>query len=62
MTYNEILSHSLPFLTAINSEINKIRILEAGGNPNGDEENSMEEVESKLPDSTFYGTLNGLMK
>lgn len=72
MSYNEILRHSLPFLNALNNQINRIRIIEAGGDPdrNYDDEDmesapsycNNNEVESTLPDSMFYGQLNALLK
>lgn len=72
MSYNEILRHSLPFLNAFCKQINRIRIIEAGGDPdrNYDDEDiesvpsyhDKNEVESTLPDSVFYGQLNALLK
>lgn len=72
MSYNEILRHSLPFLNALNNQINRIRIIEAGGDPDrsyDDEDmesapaySDIDEVESTLSDSIFYGQLNALLK
>lgn len=71
MSYAEILSHSLPFLEAIGSEINRIRIIEAGGDPDRDydEENKNGTGNGySVPDNCgesdalFYGTLNELLR
>lgn len=72
LSYREILRHSLPFLIALNNQVNRIRIIEAGGDPdrNYDDEDtesvpsyqSKNEEESTLPDSVFYGQLNALLK
>ena len=71
MSYAEILSHSLPFLEAISSEINRIRIIEAGGNPDRDDEkgsenhspsNSGKKALSGESDALFYGRLNDLLR
>lgn len=71
MSYAEILSHSLPFLEAISSEINRIRIIEAGGNPDRDDDegsennspnNSDKMTESGESDALFYGRLNELLR
>lgn len=73
MTFGEITSHSMPFLNAICSQVNRIRIIEAGGNPDKTEDDEgnipysrshkdYDEVESGLSDADFYGQLNALMK
>lgn len=71
MSYSEILSHSLPFLEAISGEINRIRIIEAGGNPdrddddenkNGTENNYSVPYNCGESDDLFYGTLNELLR
>ena len=71
MSYTEILSHSLPFLEAISGEINRIRIIEAGGNPDHDEDEENKngtENNYSVPDNCgesddlFYGTLNELLR
>ena len=75
MSYTEILSHSLPFLEAMSGEINRIRIIEAGGNPDRDDDedteseiterpsrNNSKNVECNEPDDLFYGTLNELLR
>lgn len=71
MSYTEILSHSLPFLEAMSGEINRIRIIEAGGNPDrDDEEGNKNDTENNYSvsdncgesDSVFYGTLNELLR
>lgn len=71
MTYREILSHSLPFLHAFCGQINRIRIIEAGGDPDRSyDENegdtpyyrNNDEVESTLSDAEFYGQLNALLR
>lgn len=71
MSYTEILSHSLPFLEAMSGEINRIRIIEAGGNPDRDEDEENKngtENGNSVPencgesDSVFYGTLNELLR
>lgn len=71
MSYTEILSHSLPFLEAMSGEINRIRIIEAGGNPDRDDEEENKngtENNYSVPencgesDSVFYGTLNELLR
>ena len=61
----------MPFLNVMSKQINRIRILETGGNPyntNDDTENSVvpsrenhDEEESTLPDELFYGQLNALL-
>lgn len=72
MTYEEIFSHSMPFLNAMAKQINRIRIIEAGCNPDKTddetENNSAvpskenhDEEESTLPDELFYGQLNALL-
>lgn len=71
MSYAEILSHSLPFLEAISNEINRIRIIEAGGDPdrdydkenkNGTENNYSVPENCGESDAVFYGTLNELLR
>lgn len=69
MSYTEILSHSLPFLEAMSGEINRIRIIEAGGNPDRDYDNENgTENGNSVPencgesDAVFYGTLNELLR
>lgn len=72
MSYAEILSHSLPFLEAISSEINRIRIIEAGGDPDRDydEENengtengySVPNDNCGESDDMFYGRLNEMLR
>ena len=71
MSYTEILSHSLPFLETMSGEINRIRIIEAGGNPDRDDEEenkSGTENGNSVPencgesDAVFYGTLNELLR
>lgn len=77
MTYEEIFSHSMPFLNAMTKQVNRIRIIEAGGNPDKtDDENDVNdenkvfstsknknyiEEESTLSDADFYGQLNSLL-
>lgn len=72
MTYEEIFSHSMPFLNAMEKQINRIRIIEAGCNPdkaNDDTESNNvipssenhNEEESALSDELFYGQLNALL-
>lgn len=75
MTYEEIFSHSMPFLNAMTKQVNRIRIIEAGGNPDKtndeNEDNSTSqsaskskdyiEEESTLSDADFYGQLNSLL-
>ena len=75
MTYEEIFSHSMPFLNAMTKQVNRIRIIEAGGNPdktNDENENNNTthsaskskdyiEEESTLSDADFYGQLNSLL-
>lgn len=75
MTYEEIFSHSMPFLNAMTKQVNRIRIIEAGGNPDKtDDENEDNntthsasknkdyiEEESTLSDADFYGQLNSLL-
>lgn len=70
MTYAEILSHSLPFLEALSSGINRIRIIELGGNPDPDDEEDKNGTENNYSvpedcgesDALFYGTLNELLR
>lgn len=71
MSYDEILSHSLPFLEAISGEINRIRIIEAGGNPDRDDDEdtgsefsggSGKNTECNEPDNLFYGRLNDMLR
>lgn len=71
MTRDEIFSYSLPYLEAISNEINRIRIIEAGGDPDRDydEENKNgTENDHSVPDNcgesdaVFYGTLNELLR
>ena len=71
MTYAEILSHSLPFLESLSSGINRIRIIELGGNPDSDDEGDNKngtENNYSVPencgesDALFYGTLNELLR
>lgn len=71
MSYAEILSHSLPFLEAISSEINRIRIIEAGGDPdrdydkenkNGTENNYSVPENCGESDDMFYGRLNEMLR
>lgn len=63
MTYEEILRHSLPFLNAFNDKISRLRIIEAGGNPDGD--NSDNEIaadnehESPMSSGNFFSMVNG---
>lgn len=72
MTYEEIFSHSMPFLNTMAKQINRIRIIEAGCNPDktdDDTENNNvipsrenhDEEESTLSDAAFYGQLNALL-
>lgn len=75
MTYEEIFSHSMPFLNAMTKQVNRIRIIEAGGNPDKtndeNEDNNTThsasknkdyiEEESTLSDADFYGQLNSLL-
>ncbi len=73
MTYDEIFSHSMPFLNAMAKQINRIRIIEAGGNPDKTNDDDTEsnsvipsrknyaEEESTLSDAAFYGQLNALL-
>lgn len=75
MTYEEIFSHSMPFLNAMTKQVNRIRIIEAGGNPdktNDENENNNTthsaskskdyiEEESTLSDADFYGQLNSFL-
>ena len=75
MTYEEIFGHSMPFLNAMTKQVNRIRIIEAGGNPDKTDDENEEnntthsaskskdyiEEESTLSDADFYGQLNSLL-
>lgn len=62
MTYEEILSHSLPFLNAFNNNISRLRIIEAGGIPEGEENQNTadSEFESPLSSGDFFNMVNGV--
>lgn len=63
----------MPFLNAMKKQIDRIRIIEAGGNPDKTNDDNTEsnnviptrenyaEEESILSDATFYGQLNALL-
>ena len=70
MTRSEIMGHSMPYLEAISGQINRIRMIEAGFNPDADKEENesspapspkYDEEESNLSDAEFYGKLNELL-
>lgn len=74
MTSSEIMGHSMPYLEAICGQVNRIRMIEAGFNPDADKNQSSEgnesspapshnyaEEESHLSDAEFYGRLNELL-
>lgn len=72
MTYEEIFSHSMPFLNTLTKQINRIRIIEAGCNPDKTDDatessnvipsrENHDEEESTLSDELFYGQLNALL-
>lgn len=66
MTYEEVMSHSLPFLSAVNYEIMRLRIIEAGGNPDKEDDgtettaSSYDETESTMSTDDFFAAVNGL--
>ena len=72
MTREEIFSHSLPYLEAMSSEITRIRIIEAGGNPDRDDEEDRKngtERDYSVPndncgesDDMFYGRWNEMLR
>lgn len=70
MTQGEIMEHSMPYLEAISGQVNRIRMIEAGINPDADREENedspapspkYDEEESHLSDAEFYGRLNELL-
>lgn len=71
MTINGLFERSLPFLIALYEQVNRVRMIEAGIDPehycNDNEEYSSSyscnnEEESTLSDAEFYGQLNALMR
>ena len=71
MSVDELYTHSLPLLSALHEQIMRIKMIDAGidpDNPYSDNEEytspktAKNEVESTLPDSVFYGQLNALLK
>ena len=42
MTGGEIMSHSMPYLEAVCGQVNRIRMIEAGFNPDADKNQSSE--------------------
>lgn len=61
MTYEEILSHSMPFVYKMDEKINRLRCIEAGVNPDGNDE-TKKSVESPLDDTSFYNMINRALK
>ena len=71
MTSGEIMGHSMPYLETVCGQVNRIRMIEAGINPDADKEENesspapsspkYDEEESHLSDAEFYGRLNELL-
>lgn len=66
MTRREILGRSMPFLNTVCTQVSRIRMLEAGINPDKRESSpaspyGYDEEESDLSDEEFYGQLNALL-
>lgn len=67
MTRREIVSRSMPFLNTVCAQMNRIRMIEAGINPDKKERSpassyGYDEEESELSDEEFYGRINELLK
>lgn len=67
MTSREIAGRSMPFLNAVCTQVSRIRMIEAGIDPDKKERSSASsygcnEEESDLSDEEFYGRLNELLR
>lgn len=67
MTSREIMSRSMPFLNTVCAQVSRIRMLEAGIDPDKKESSpaspdGYDEEESDLSDEEFYGRLNELLR